>query len=149
MLDFMLYQCDQDSIGIEKEIDMIHGYIELEKLRYGDQLEVVFNHQYEDSNTSLAPLILLSFVENAFKHGCSRNPENSKIHIDLSIVSQKLSFKVYNTKPAVDDGKNKDRRGIGSNNVERQLELRYPDSHQLVINDGVDDYSIKLEINLK
>ncbi|MEL6559328.1 MAG: histidine kinase [Bacteroidota bacterium] len=150
MLDFMLYHCDQDSIKVQKEIEVIQSYIELELLRYGNQVDVSFDHSCEKPDIAIAPLILLSFVENAFKHGCSINPKNAKIKIDLSVRESDLHFKVSNSKP-IDTNVNPDekaRKGIGSQNAARQLELNYPNKHRLTVTESDKNYLIELMIDL-
>lgn len=151
MLDYMLYQCNEPRIAIEKEIDLLQGYIELEQLRYGDKFELVFNHQVDLPNTKIAPLILLSIVENAFKHGASANPVNPKVHIDLEVKDEDLLFKVFNTKPEKVQQKlgEETHNGIGKSNVNRQLELNYPNKYSLDIEDTKKTYLVTLNVNLK
>ncbi|WP_394748105.1 sensor histidine kinase [Spongiimicrobium salis] len=148
MLDYMLYQCNERRVAIENEITLIQGYIDLEMLRYGSQLEVVFNHVRGVQDQKIAPLILLAFVENAFKHGASGNPIDPKIHIDLEIENMELLFKVYNTK-SEDPRQVSNSKGIGTANVNRQLELNYPNKHQLKVEETLKSYSITLKVDLK
>ncbi|WP_299440373.1 histidine kinase [uncultured Aquimarina sp.] len=151
LLDFILYQSDEASISIQKEIELIQGFIDLESLRYGDSLDLIFNHKADDLNTQIAPLLLLPLVENAFKHGSSGNPNNPKIHIDLSVIDTKLTFKVYNSRlhtiNTIEKPNNKS--GIGMSNLKRQLELNYANTYRLDIEDLPDSYSVELFIDLK
>jgi len=148
MLDFMLYQCNAPSIPICKEIELIESYIDLEKLRYGKNLDLIFNHHFDDKNAPIAPLILLSLIENAFKHGVSSNPFNPKIHIDLKVEKDQLSFMVFNTKNNVSSTKKVTKNGIGTTNVQRQLVLNYPEKHQLNIEETEEDYTVNLTLHL-
>lgn len=150
ILDYMLYQCNDPTIAIHKEVELIQNYLDLERLRYGQQLQVRFEHQIEQENTAIAPLLLLAFVENAFKHGVRGNPRPSLIEIDLSVKQQQLYFKVMNTKISIKVPKksNLARNGLGLSNVKRQLVLHYPKQHQLNIQDTNTTYEVTLTINL-
>ena len=119
-------------------------------LRYGEQLEILFHHKIEDQHIKIAPLILLSFVENAFKHGASGNPFNPKVHIDLTVENAQLYFEVFNTKSTTSSQiiENCDRNGIGTTNISRQLALNYPKKHNLQIEDTSTSYSVVLKIDL-
>ncbi len=147
MLDYMLYQCSDPTVPIRKEVSLLENYIALETIRYGDLLDLVFNKNIENPEVEIAPLILLSIVENAFKHGASGNLKNPTIHIDLEATNEHLYFKVFNTKPTVLDKEQIVlKKGMGSVNVKRQLDLIYRGKHSLVVMDEVDSYSLVLEI---
>ena len=151
LLDYILYQCNEPKIEIHKEVELLKGYIELEMLRYGEHLDLTFDYQIDDDNTPIAPLILLSIVENAFKHGASGNPTSPIIKINMEVKNDKLDMEVFNTKPEIifQKEKKKKRIGIGNTNLKRQLELNYPDCHQLEIKDTDDSYLVVLKIDLK
>ena len=151
MLDYMLYQCKDDVVPLKKEISFIQDYIDLESLRYGKKLTLNFTHHLHCPNVMIAPLILISFVENAFKHGASNTLKNSVIKIDLTTNQEQLCFKVFNTKPAINPGdkKNESRYGIGLSNAKRQLELNYKNSYDLKSTKTDSDFQIELNINLK
>lgn len=150
MLDYMLYQCNEPSISIDKEIELIQHYIDLEMLRYGNRVKVDFNHQLSQSNTQVAPLLLLSLIENAFKHGVSTTFSNPVIRIDLVVKDEALYFSISNSKPIhvtaqpIAD----ERNGIGMTNVKRQLELNYPNQHELEIDETTTTYTVSLKIDL-
>lgn len=149
MLDYSLYQGNAKEILLSKEIELIQNYIDLELLRYGDRLALTFNHQIDDAKATIAPLVLLSMVENAFKHGASGDHGRPKIQIDLRVKKEQLFFKVFNTKPKVAQvDKTNFKKGIGSNNVKRQLELIYPNQHQLKTVEQSETYEVTLDINL-
>ena len=151
LLDFILYQSNQESIPLEKEIELIQGFIELESLRYGNALELTFEHTIDNNKTHIAPLVLLPLVENAFKHGVSSNPKNAAIHIDLSVVNKDLSFKIKNSKlnDSIKKQFKKTASGIGTSNLKRQLELNYPNAYSLSVDDAINSYSVELSIDLK
>lgn len=149
MLDYILYQCNEPTIALHKEVTLIQGYIDLERIRYGDQLDLDFTHELGSATTQIAPLILLGFIENAFKHGASKNPLNPKIHIHLQEKDSQLYLRVYNTKITLEnDAVGVTNRGIGITNVSRQLELHYPNAHTLKITDTEVSYEVQLTIDL-
>ena len=150
ILDYVLYQCNAPRVPIIKEVELIQNYLGLEALRYGERLDLSFDHRIKDPNIAVAPLLLLSPVENAFKHGVSGVTNNPKIKIDLAVEEATLHFRVWNTRPEI---KAKDEQsyteGIGLKNIRSQLQLTYPDRHQLDI-EGSDHYfQVDLQISLK
>ena len=147
LLDFILYQSDEPTISIEKEIELIEGFIELETLRHGDDLNLVFEHSIDETNTQIAPLLLLPLVENAFKHGSGPGSDLKKIHIHLLVQKKKLSFSIFNSKPKSQE--NSEQTGIGTVNLKRQLELNYPNRYDLETKDARDSYWVKLFIDLR
>lgn len=126
---------------------MIQNYIDLELLRYGNRLDLQFNKTIHNTKQSIAPLVLLSMVENAFKHGASSDHQRPKIQIDLIVEKEEINFNVFNTKPkAITVDKTGYRKGIGVNNVKRQLVLIYPNQHTLNIQEKENSYEVKLII---
>lgn len=149
MLDYMLYQCKGPTVPIYKEIQLIENYIELELLRYGNRLDLTFEHEVDDPQVSIAPMILLSFVENAFKHGASGDIDQPRVHISLRVRQSHLQFTVFNTKSPIKQRDEADfRKGIGQGNIQRQLELLYAGRNELVIESTDDTYSTHLSIDL-
>jgi LytS/YehU family sensor histidine kinase len=151
MLDYMLYQCKDPFVLLKKEIDFIQDYIDLESLRYGNKLTLNFTHHLHSPDVMIAPLILISFVENAFKHGASKNLNESVIEIELTTNQNQLSFKVFNTLTSntQNDTKNELRFGIGFSNSQRQLELNYKNNYDLKSTKTDTSFEILLTINLK
>jgi len=148
LLDFILYQSNQESIPISKEIELIQGFIDLETLRYGDKISVDFTHTIQNNNTQISPLLLLPLVENAFKHGASGSADTSKITIDLKVNTDQLYFEIYNTKPQTVASKSLTGSGIGTSNLKRQLEFNYPKRYTLEIDETSEDYLVKLQVEL-
>lgn len=151
MLDYMLYQCKDPFVLLKKEIDFIQDYIDLESLRYGNKLTLNFTHHLHSPDVMIAPLILISFVENAFKHGASKNLNESVIEIELTTNQNQLSFKVFNTLTSntQNDTKHESRSGIGFSNSQRQLELNYKNNYDLKSTKTDTSFEILLTINLK
>lgn len=145
ILRFMLYECTTPRIPLGNEIKILEDYIELEKLRYNNRLSLNFDAQVEAPQTLIAPLLLLPLVENAFKHGVSETRFESRVDIKLVLANKCLQFEVKNTKaPDLED----DASGIGLSNIQRQLELIYPDQYELEIIAQKDVFLVKLQLNL-
>ncbi len=147
MLDYMLYQCNEPTVSIIKEIELIQNYLDIESLRYNKTLNVNFKHSCNNIDAKIAPLVLLPFIENAFKHSAKGTKATPIIEIELNMTNNKLRFKVRNSKPTtVNISRSK---GIGMENIKRQLELHYKNNHDLVIDDGHDYFDVELNIVLK
>lgn len=150
MLDYMLYKCNENMVTIAEEIQLIQNYIDLEQLRYGNRLELVFNKNIDYPQTQIAPLILVSLIENAFKHGASGSVIIPKIKIEIVVENEQLLFSIYNTKPThVQKDTTNFKKGIGLVNTKTQLQLIYPNEHSIEIIEDKTSYNVKLQINLK
>ncbi|MFN0014626.1 MAG: sensor histidine kinase [Saprospiraceae bacterium] len=148
LLDFILYECNAEHIPIRKEIALIRDYIELERLRFGDRLLLEFEHDSPPDSLQIAPLLLLPFVENAFKHGPSATNEPVSIHIRLRTETNRLYFQVENSKPANQNTRENGSKGIGLRNVEKRLELLCPGRYTLKKINGNDIFFIALQLEL-
>jgi len=149
MLDYMLYKCNSNRVTITEEVQLIQNYINLEQLRYGERLEVVFNTDIDSNHTQIAPLILVSLIENAFKHGASGAVSAPKIAIEFQVKNNELQFSIYNTKPAqFQKDETGFKNGIGLRNIKNQLSLIYPEKHLLEIFDTKESYLVNLNIQL-
>ncbi len=150
LLQYMLYESDDEKISIQKETEYLHNYIDLQRLRFGDELVVKFSEDFSsDTALEIVPMILIPFVENAFKHGVVLigNPE---IDIRLSINdSSMLTFDVRNRFNS-ESLEEKDKcSGIGLNNVRRRLNLLYPNQFTLDIKQEKEWHVVNLSISLK
>ncbi len=149
MLDYMLYKCNSNRVTIREEVQLIQNYINLEQLRYGDRLEVVFNLNIDVDQTQIAPLILVSLIENAFKHGASGSVTAPKIAIEFQVENNQLQFSIYNTKPSqVQKDETNFKKGIGLENIKNQLSLIYPEKHDFEIKETKECYLVNLTIQL-
>ncbi len=142
LLRFMLYECTTPRIRISQEVKVIRDYLELERLRYGDRLRADFQVNMDNEDQPIAPLLLLPFVENAFKHGASESRGETWVRIDLTVKNGSVLFQVENPKDA---GKADIAEGIGLKNVKRQLELIYP-GHELRLDNQGDRFVVRLKI---
>ena len=143
MLDYMLYQCNEKFVSIDKEINLLENYIALEQLRYGNEIEIAFQNS-STKPMKIAPFILLSIVENAFKHSSVDTLRIPKISIQVAQEDTMLYFKVENTKSNLT--KNKTNNGIGISNIKQQLNLLYPEYTYEII-EKEDTYCVNLTIN--
>jgi LytS/YehU family sensor histidine kinase len=144
MLRFMLYESGGRFISLADEVRLVENYIEIEMIRYDNRLSLIFNKKIDNDSYRIAPLLLLPFAENAFKHGISETRFESFIYIDLIVEKGLLTFTVENSKDFCRDNGQKN---IGLMNVKRQLELLYRD-YQLEVKDDTNIYTINLHINL-
>jgi len=146
MLRYMLYETGGSYIAIEQDLKIIGDYIELEKLRYDDSLRINFNYDIEDMKQALPPLLLMSLVENAFKHGVSETRNRPFVDIHLSVKNRQLAFFVDNsTEESTEETTVKE--NIGLSNLRRQLELLYTD-YTLTIQREPSLFKATLKINL-
>ncbi|MBC6113204.1 histidine kinase [Pedobacter sp. CCM 8938] len=146
LLRYILYNCNTPVVKLEQEIKMIHEYIELEKRRYGNELEVSIQTPPNYSDLTIAPLLILPFVENCFKHGTSEVLERPWMSMTISLEGQIMQLKLINGKV---QNKSVQTGGIGISNVRRRLELLYPEKFIFDIIDEEDVYIVNLKIELK
>ncbi|WP_420398853.1 sensor histidine kinase [Flagellimonas sp.] len=148
-LDYMLYDCNDKFITVDKEWEQLMNLVELERLRYGDQLSISATIKDDNKESLIPPLLLLPFVENAFKHGADSLLTDSWIKIDLKLENQQMQFMVENSKAttALEENLDSD-KNIGLKNVRRRLDLFFPEKHELKILEEPDSFLVKLEIDL-
>ncbi|NQU86735.1 MAG: histidine kinase [Mariniphaga sp.] len=149
LLDYMLYKSNDDFVPLEKEIEILKSYIELEKIRYDNRLDLEFKIEGQSQNHQIAPLILLPFIENSFKHGASSDRSKPVIIILMLVKKDYLFLNVKNTVPASSKADKDYGEGIGLKNVRRRLELIYPDLFLLELDDKKSSYEVNLKIYWK
>jgi LytS/YehU family sensor histidine kinase len=148
LMRYMLYETDEQKVPLEKEVEYIQSYIDLQRQRFGKNLTVNACFANIDSAEEIEPMLLIPFVENAFKHGTGMI-ENPEINITLKEKDCILNFSVSNKfSAAINDIKDKS-SGIGLYNVKRRLNLLYGKNHALHINDKDGWFTVSLHINLK
>lgn len=151
LMSYMLYDGNQSKVTITKEIQYIRNYIALEKIRYDHRLDIAMNVYHDLDTIEIAPLLILPFVENSFKHGASHQVSQSWIRIDILMQNNTLVIKVENSKPvfAGDTPEMEEKKpGIGLQNLQKRLELIYPNQHTLHILNETDTYLAVLKIEL-
>ena len=150
LLQYMLYGCKQSLVPLEKEMKMIGDYLSLEKIRYGDRLNIEVEVQPYNDHQLISPLLLIPFVENSFKHGTSKMLAHPYVKLDSRVQDNTFYFKLTNSKPSeVDEISGNSDRGLGLKNVRRRLALLYPHKHELYIMDDPTSYSVWLKISLE
>ncbi len=147
LINYMLYECQEEVVMLNKEIKFIRNYVDIEKIRYGSKLNVDIIVGGEVQELKIAPLIILPFVENCFKHGASEDLKQSWVKINIEAASDRLFIRVENNKVS---GNGQSRtEGIGIHNVKRRLDLIYPGKHDLKIINGEETFLVVLSINPK
>src|SRR5260221_11958084 len=147
MLRYQLYEINGDKIPVEKEISYLKDYIDLQKLRTNESYSVLLNHSSEVKGFSIEPLLLIPFVENAFKHISHFKDKTNFIKLDLNRSNGEFHFVIENSKETVQKTRNI-HGGIGLNNVKRRLELIYADRHKLEIDNGNNLFKVDLKIKI-
>jgi sensor histidine kinase YesM len=145
MLRYMLYECNEKEVPLDKEIEMLKKYLELEKLRYGNRIDISFRSVGTVDGLKIAPLLLLPFVENSFKHGVSEQLEQCWINLHLHASGNKLHFHLTNSTSGEGIA---EKGGIGLQNIRKRLDLLYSDKHNLFNKEDKDMYLVKLELEL-
>ena len=148
LLRYQLYDCNADTIAIEKELAYLQDYIRLQKLRKDNNYNVDLNIRTDINGFNIVPLLLIPFVENAFKHISHHNNKKNFVHVEMARHNGSFSFSVENSKEnqlnnTLLPG------GIGLANVKRRLELLYPEKHQLQIYNNDSTFKIELELRIE
>ena len=147
LLSYMLYDSKRNLIDIEKEIDYVKNYINLEKIRYGERLDVQMCVVNDVRGVQVPPLLFLPLVENAFKHGVSNAVEESWIHIDISLKKRVLMFKIENSLSLEKAEMNGFGNGLGLDNLRKRLEILYPDNFELKMLEEDESHLAVLKLN--
>ena len=146
LLSYMLYDCKTDEVRLENEIKIMKNYIDLERERYGNKIEISWSVEGEIKDKFIAPLLMLPFLENAFKHGTSEQLEKPWLSVDISVSQNILKGKIANSKNEYTPATN---HGIGIQNVKKRLAFIYPGKHELKLNDEGNFFVVSLLIELK
>jgi len=146
LLSYMLYDCKAEEVLLENEINIMKNYIDLEKERYGNKIDISWGVNGEIHDKYISPLLLLPFIENAFKHGTSEQLEKPWLSVDISVQQDNLKCKIANSKNAM---VNFNKLGIGIENVKKRLAFLYPGKHELKLNDAEEFFVVSLWIQLK
>jgi len=142
LLDYLLYQAEKPFVLLTEEISHIKDYIELEQMRFNDTLQIDFKTQHISETIKVAPMLLLPFVENSFKHGSIKDGFLT-INISISGESNRVSFKIKNTT----DITKQEKTGIGLDNIKKRLEILYKDSYTLDVFQDETHYTVHLQLN--
>ena len=146
LLRYMLYETGKDKFPVEAEIDYLKNYIALQQLRFGDDVDLKMDFQIADTNCFIEPMLLIPFVENAFKHGIGL-VKDPVISILLRVKEGHLLFRITNNYNRQDLSKDNS-SGIGLVNIKKRLNLLYAGRYKLVIDDQHNNYSVTLNLDL-
>lgn len=148
LLDYLVYRANMDKIALSKEVQLLDNYIGLEQLRYGDHLQIETDISVQNDALQVAPLLLLPFAENCFKHGGPGTDGLFQVKIQLHADDQELVFQISNSKKRNPDN-NQHAGGIGLQNIRQRLSLLYPGRHQMNIDNQPDTYRVRLAIKVR
>ncbi|WP_348064259.1 histidine kinase [Dyadobacter sp.] len=153
LMRYSLYESNREKVVMTKEVDYIESYIELEKARFSEKVTIEYHLIGNPDHYFIAPLLLISFVENAFKHGTSRSIAPSFVYISIDLEGYNLRFQVKNSVPPKSGlsslkKTNEKAGGFGLLNTAKRLELLYPQKHKLTVTQTDEQFGIELEIDL-
>ncbi|WPR71931.1 sensor histidine kinase [Flavobacterium sp. NG2] len=146
MLRYVLYECEKPMVAIEKEVTYIEDFIKLFELKSSKSYPITTQFSIENPQLQIVPMLLIPFVENAFKHSNIHNTQESFIEIKIETTGEMILFEIENSLNKAPISKDKV-GGIGIRNVQKRLSLLYPEKHELVIRENQDTYKVVLKIN--
>ena len=148
MMDYMLYESEDARVYLKKDIENIVNYLEIEKIRQGNNAVIKFNLEGSVTSQKIVPLLLLPLVENGFKHGINKQIRDAYLDIHLIILPESIVLNVTNNYKITEGNNQEERSGIGLNNLRRRLELFYPGKHELVTSGNDSRFESSLKISL-
>lgn len=150
IMRYMLYEANQDRVPLTKELDYVESYIGLQRIQLEGRGEIIFEVYGQTEGLEIAPMMLISFIENCFKHSADTKTEDLRIIIRLEVEGQKLNMYTENSfeKEQGREPERLDVGGIGLKNVQRRLELLYPEKHELLVKELQQLYIVNLTIDL-
>lgn len=149
MMRYMLYECNERRVPLEKEVNYIQNYLDLERLRQSGQSDIQFRVEGQITDQTIAPLIFIPFLENSFKHGLHHQIGDGYVHVIMKVLDSKLLLRILNSKPIqMPFPADKPSGGIGLVNVQRRLNLLYPNQYKLDILDSDKEHIVELSLDL-
>ena len=150
MMRYMLYECNEKWVDLSKEVNYISNYLELERLRQGNHVDIHFDVQGNVSDQKIAPLMFIPFIENCFKHGLGHHLFKGFVNIRLRVSDNEVDLFIENSKPeSMPKPLHPRSGGIGLANVRRRLDLLYPGRYSLNIEDSPKTYAVNLKLSLE
>jgi LytS/YehU family sensor histidine kinase len=148
MMYYMVNECNDPFVSLNREIEILSSYLDLEKIRYGNRLKVDVEISGNDDNMAVAPLLMIPFLENSFKHGTSKTLGNPWIRLTIRVLENRLFFQLVNGLPAGHELPS-NKRGIGLANVAKRLQLIYGSSHLLQLDSDKESFSVTMEVPVR
>jgi LytS/YehU family sensor histidine kinase len=145
LMRYMFTTAQNPSVSLEQEVNYITNYIRLEQLRLNKEAVIIFHKKGDFTTKNIVPMLFLPFVENAFKHGVETQTQNIYVEIDLALQENDLFFQMKNSKPILNQA---DKTSVGLINIQKRLQLLYPEKYELTIKDERKTFLIKLWISL-
>ncbi len=150
MMRYMLYECNEKRVPLKKEVNYLKNYLDLERLRQHDNIRINFHVEGLIGDQQIAPLLLIPFLENSFKHGLNTQLREGFVDIILLIDEKSVDFQIENSKgQTIASPDNRPSGGIGLVNVRRRLNLLYPDRYELRVSNNPNTFAVHLSINLE
>jgi LytS/YehU family sensor histidine kinase len=145
LLRYILYECRSEEVMLEKELEVMKNYIDLERERYGEKIDITICMEGEIAGKKIAPLLLLPFLENAFKHGTSEQLDKPWLRVGILVEGSLMTCKIINSKNETGFGR---KNGVGIHNVQSRLRLLYPGKYTLHLYDEGNQYIVNLVLQL-
>jgi len=149
LISYMLYECNVPKVLLDNELNFIKNYIEIERIRHSDDFDIKAMTNGETANIYIAPMLLIPFLENSFKHGVNESIDNSWIDFDLTIEGNMLLMRIENSIATTEHSSDINHQGIGLKNVKRRLDLLYPNDYELNIQEYKSSFVVVLKIVVK
>lgn len=146
LMRYVIKEATDDKIPLQKELEYIRNYIDLQRARLGETTRIIFQCQGDPDDNEITPLLLITYIENAFKYGVNPDEDDCSIEVRIHIDQKQLRMSVFNRK--VTDAKNVESTGIGIVNTAERLRLLYPGKHTIDIKEDNETYSITLSLEL-
>lgn len=147
MMRYILYESSSQAVPLEKELLFLKNYVEVERVRHSEKIDIRFETQGIKDNAKIEPLLLLPLIENTFKHGIREEIDKGYIRIIISLVGSELSVEITNSKPNTPIVKKS--KGVGLQNIKERLEMLYPGNFKIEVRDDATYYEVRLTLNIK
>ena len=148
MMRYMIYEANYKLVPLQREVTYMQHYIDLEKMRLTQQVDIRLEVCGQLEGVQVAPFIFMTFLENAFKHGVNPNGKGDWVHARLQVEEGQCTYTLRNSKSRAQQNEFSESSGMGLQNVRRRLDLSYPNRHQLRLRDTADAFEVNLHLNL-
>ncbi|PCJ65502.1 MAG: hypothetical protein COA58_08820 [Bacteroidetes bacterium] len=151
ILRYILYEGSEKKVSLTQELKYLKSYLELEKVRHGSRMNLEIEIEGDTDSKEIAPMLLIPFVENSFKHGLMKDKANGYVRVSVKTDNEDLRFTIANSKPSNGSMVSKQsgyQGGIGLKNVKKRLNLLYPKKHELTFLGTENEFKVELEIKL-